>query len=283
MLRRSSRIASQSRKKEEILPKTRKRKQSAKSTKGKKSKISRGSSSNTKKKKPNTKKKISKKSTKKNTSKQTENGSKKKSSESKKSRKQSNKESKKIDIEENQSSSSNKGNIKQITINRAPVLTLWVAVVANQLGLSWETGLTLGKAIAGLFAFTKGRSLGLMEPSEKTKQERASERGQHFLQPILHAKVPCRNTSDGIRALAKGKPINPQAVQKYLEGKFGKEELKYAKNAMEYLVKSYRNTDELNTDAYHLYEQFRPTVVAGTKGWGRRNTLDLNYIRSLAK
>ena len=49
---------------------------------------------------------------------------------------------------------------KTVTINRAPVLTLWAAVVAEELGFDADTALTLGKAVAGLNAQTKGRSLG---------------------------------------------------------------------------------------------------------------------------
>ena len=35
-----------------------------------------------------------------------------------------------------------------IKINRAPVLTLWAAVVAERLGFDHEVALTLGKAVA---------------------------------------------------------------------------------------------------------------------------------------
>jgi hypothetical protein len=41
------------------------------------------------------------------------------------------------------------GNIR---INRAPVLTLWAAVVAERLGFDRDTALTLGQAVAGLSA-----------------------------------------------------------------------------------------------------------------------------------
>ncbi len=34
----------------------------------------------------------------------------------------------------------------KITINRAPVLTLWVAVVAERLGFAWDEAVTLGRA-----------------------------------------------------------------------------------------------------------------------------------------
>jgi hypothetical protein len=51
-----------------------------------------------------------------------------------------------------------------IQINRAPVLTLWAAVVAEQLGFDRDEALTLGRALAGLTAHTKGVRLGIFEP-----------------------------------------------------------------------------------------------------------------------
>ena len=39
-----------------------------------------------------------------------------------------------------------------VITNRAPVLTLWAAVVAERLGVDWEAALSLGKGLAGLTA-----------------------------------------------------------------------------------------------------------------------------------
>jgi hypothetical protein len=44
---------------------------------------------------------------------------------------------------------------RTIRINRAPVLTLWAAVVAERLGFDHDTALTLGRAAAGLNAYSK--------------------------------------------------------------------------------------------------------------------------------
>jgi hypothetical protein len=46
---------------------------------------------------------------------------------------------------------------KKIKINRAPVLTLWAAVVAERMGYNKGEALTLAKAVAGLNAQSKGR------------------------------------------------------------------------------------------------------------------------------
>jgi hypothetical protein len=45
-------------------------------------------------------------------------------------------------------------------VKRAPVLTLWAAVVAEQLGYSRNTALTLGRAIGGSTARLKVRTIG---------------------------------------------------------------------------------------------------------------------------
>jgi hypothetical protein len=65
----------------------------------------------------------------------------------------------------------------KISINRAPVLTLWAAVVAERLGFDPDEALTLGKSVAGLTAYRKGQSLGLFEPAPATlKKKRAAAR-----------------------------------------------------------------------------------------------------------
>jgi hypothetical protein len=52
-----------------------------------------------------------------------------------------------------------------VTINRAPVLSLWAAVVAERLGFDRDEALTLGKSVAGLTAQSKGQRLGIFTPS----------------------------------------------------------------------------------------------------------------------
>ena len=56
-------------------------------------------------------------------------------------------------------------------MNRAPVLTLGAAVAAEVLGFEQDEALTLGRAVAGLNAYSKGVSLGVFQPSPKEIQE----------------------------------------------------------------------------------------------------------------
>ncbi|GAB4478980.1 MAG: hypothetical protein OHK0044_26210 [Burkholderiaceae bacterium] len=55
----------------------------------------------------------------------------------------------------------------RVTVNRAPVLTLWAAVVAERLGFDRDEALTMGRVVAGLNAYAKGKSLGIFKPAPK--------------------------------------------------------------------------------------------------------------------
>lgn len=66
----------------------------------------------------------------------------------------------------------------QITINRAPVLTLWAAVVAERAGYDPEAALTLGKCVAGLNAQSKANSTwSLSAPSPPVRDAASPEVG----------------------------------------------------------------------------------------------------------
>ncbi len=173
---------------------------------------------------------------------------------------------------------------KKIKINRAPVLTLWATIVAERLGYDEQTALTLGKAVAGLNAQSKGRRLGIYE--EKTEEEKKEERRKEkpveldFIE-LLGRGIPVAKTPLGLRAAIKGEQIDPGGVEKYLKQKFG-DNLDEARAAMEKLAKAY-TPKQLETQAYSLYEKFRPEIPEGVKGWGMKGELDLEYIMSLAK
>jgi hypothetical protein len=173
--------------------------------------------------------------------------------------------------------------MNNLEINRAPVLTLWATVVAERLGFSHDEALTLGKAVAGLNAYSKGKALGLFKP---TPMELRSQRAAHakragvFHVELLHRAVPVLQTHEGLRAVAKDKPIEPASVQKYLVSKF-KDGLRPVVAVMQELAAS-REPADLAKEAYALYEQFRPDVPVGGAGWGAAGVLSLTRIRTLA-
>lgn len=175
---------------------------------------------------------------------------------------------------------------KKIKINRAPVLTLWATVVAERLGYDEDTALTLGKAVAGLNAQSKGKKLGIYEEkSEDEKKEEKRKEKDAAAEPkfveILGRGVPTVKTPDGLRAAEKGKPIYAESVATYLRQRFG-DDYEEARTAMEKLAKAY-TPKQLESKAYGLYEKFRPEIPEGKRGWGAKGELDLDYIRSLAE
>jgi len=168
----------------------------------------------------------------------------------------------------------------RIQINRAPVLTLWAAVVAERLGFERDEALSLGKAVAGLTAQIKGRNLGLFTPTpEHIRKERQEKRGEEFCIDLCNRAIPVIHTSGGVRALTKGAPIEPATVERYLRSKFG-DSLDRIREAMQTLARSF-TAQELAQTAFGLYEQFRPEIPEGVAGWGAKGELDLERVRSL--
>jgi hypothetical protein len=168
-----------------------------------------------------------------------------------------------------------------IRINRAPVLTLWAAVVAERLGFDHDEALTLGKAVAGLSAQAKCRRLGIFEPSPDSLEQKRREHGpDEAMIDFMQRHVPVIVTPDGIRASTHGKAMSPQSVEKYIAGKFGSH-LGEARAAMTALAKSIP-VSEINRTAFGLYTKFRPEVPEGVEEWGAAGALNLEAVRHAA-
>jgi hypothetical protein len=172
--------------------------------------------------------------------------------------------------------------VRTVEVNRAPVLTLWAAVVAERLGFEWAEAMTLGRVVAGLNAYAKGKALGIYKPHPKTlEEERRKKAAAPLHVDLLHRAVPVTRTPAGLRAVAKDRPVAPESVQRYLASKFG-EALEDTTDAMRALAEA-MDAEALAERAYALYEDFRPEVPAGARGWGAKGVLDLNKIRGLAR
>jgi len=169
----------------------------------------------------------------------------------------------------------------RVLVNRAPVLTLWAAVVAQRLGFHRDEALTLGRVVAGLNAYAKGRSLGIFKPAPEELRRKRAAPGQVLHVDLMHRAVPVVQTPDGLRALSKDKPVSPESVQRYLEGKFGG-----ALGAVEQALVALAHSlppEDLAQQAYELYEAFRPEVPPGVSGWGASGVLDLARVHALAR
>jgi hypothetical protein len=171
----------------------------------------------------------------------------------------------------------------RIAINRAPVLTLWSAIVAERLGFDEPAALTLGKALAGYTAQTKGQLLGIYHPRKRSETEQAgaeTEAGLVFVS-LMGRSLPALVTPDGIRAAERGHAADPESVRRYLQAKFG-DGLRSVEQAMRTLAASFP-PDRLEVEAYALYERFRPGVEKGKRGWGAEGVLDLEKILALRR
>lgn len=156
----------------------------------------------------------------------------------------------------------------RITINRAPVLTLWGAVVAARMGYGWDEALTFGKAVASVNAQAKGRALGIYGPpkGEKLAAGKATRigLGEEFWVEVVGRPVPAKRTAQGVRAVVGDQSLDPPSVERYLHGKL-KESYDAVRAAMERLAESF-SPQELAEIAYSLYETFRPRLPAGRRG-----------------
>ena len=169
----------------------------------------------------------------------------------------------------------------KIKINRAPVLTLWATVVAERLGFDDDAALTLGKAMAGYTAQSKGRWLGIYEEKEEDESEPRPLEPELVFVNLMGRSLPAVKTPAGLRAAEKGRPAEPDSVRRYLKTKFG-EQLDDVAKAMRALAASYP-AEHLEMEAYGLYERFRPKVERGKRGWGAEGVLDLEKILGLRR
>jgi hypothetical protein len=177
---------------------------------------------------------------------------------------------------------------EKIEINRAPVLTLWAAVVAERLGHGRLTALSLGSALAAINAQSKGRRLGIYGKGEAKGEGKGKGKGEsgrlELPEPdryvdLMGRAIPVLKTSRGPRAAIHGEEIEPEKVERYLESKFG-DHLTPARHALESLAAAYPPAT-LAAIAFSLYEKFRPEIPRGKKGWGARGVLDLGTVRAL--
>jgi hypothetical protein len=172
--------------------------------------------------------------------------------------------------------------MSEIKINRAPFLTLWASVVTRRLGYDEDEALTLGRAVAGLTAQSKGRRLGLYTPSsEEARREIDRKREEAGVQSVelMGRTIPCVKTPEGLRALSKATPADPKSVRKYLAGRF-KDALPAVESKLTALA-STCSPEALNAAGMDLYMRLRPNVPKGRAGWGKAGLLDTADIDAL--
>lgn len=155
-----------------------------------------------------------------------------------------------------------------IKINRAPVLHLFAACAAHfqHPDLPWSTCLSLGSAVAGICAISKGRAIG--EIPEKKEGEPNTHRQDETVE-VLGFQIPVR---DGVGFVGEQKkPPN----EGYLKSKFGERYEEVRKTTDEALTSWKGHEESFNKGGFHLYERFRP----GSGQWGAEGGLEVDKIR----
>ena len=167
-----------------------------------------------------------------------------------------------------------------IRVNRAPVLTLWAAVVAERLGHPPDTALTLGRFVAGSSARAKARRIGISDEKQEAEERhaRAAElKLRRQTVRLLGRDIPVMPADDGtLRAEDDGTPASAKSVQSYIARAFG-DRLADAWAAMDALAATLP-PEELNRVGFRLYERFRPDVPEGAQGWGAKGELRVERI-----
>lgn len=139
---------------------------------------------------------------------------------------------------------------------------------------SWETCLSIGGSIASLCAISKGRAIGKIDPPSESRDK--GSRGKKTDKETRHLEVmgfPMEIKDGVVTVDGKPKPLSEEAI----EGKFGgTDNYQRAKKVMQEALEAWvDDKDDLEKQAFHFYEQFRP----GSGGWGQKGELDLENVQ----
>ncbi|KAF2674421.1 hypothetical protein BT63DRAFT_9849 [Microthyrium microscopicum] len=157
-----------------------------------------------------------------------------------------------------------------VLINRSPVLQLWGACVAHKVhpDLPWSTCLSAGTSVARLCAVAKGKSIGVIEEKDKDEKDSTKKSAKSERLEVMHFKL-------------KKSDMKP-AKEELLSKKFG-DRYEDVRKVFEESLQSWSSDglEDLNKAAFHMYEEFRPTVKSGQGGWGKKGELDLDTVRKV--
>lgn len=195
-----------------------------------------------------------------------------------------NEDSKPKDLKQTEISTSSADKLERpITINRAPVLELWGACVAHftHPDLSWDLCLSIGSSISTITAISKGRAIGSIAPPDESKKRKGDDDDDEEDLPTINVMgFPIITKGDAV--MVKGKPKTTREAN--LQRKYGEGNYERAKDTMMEALESWKgDEDDLDGQAFHMYEKFRPDVATGQKGWGRKGELHLSKIKDVVR
>jgi hypothetical protein len=114
-----------------------------------------------------------------------------------------------------------------------------------------------------------------MDPADpdKKKEKKSSDGAKEEVE-VMHFKLRVK----GGKAYVGDKAQSPG--EDALRKKYG-EKYEVVKQAFEDALGGRKAGKELNDAAFKMYEEFRPTVSKGQKGWGRKGELDLDKVKEV--
>lgn len=105
-----------------------------------------------------------------------------------------------------------------IRVNRAPVLTLWAAIVAERLGHDADAAITLGRAVAGSSARVKAYAIGLEEKRENGGVREGAKPTPRQTVHLLGRDLSVVERNGSTYALDHDKPASSRPAHAYVEG-----------------------------------------------------------------
>lgn len=112
----------------------------------------------------------------------------------------------------------------------------------------------------------------------KTKKSKKKRDGDEI--KVMHFRLRVEDRLAVVGSEGKGKPGDEEALRR----KFGEGEYERVRSAFDDALKSWKgDEEELNKRGFGMYEEFRPDVSKGQKGWGRKGELRLENVRSVVE
>jgi hypothetical protein len=129
--------------------------------------------------------------------------------------------------------------------------------------------------VSTICAVAKGRSIGIV-PEKDGLDEKAKENEDLDVVRTMHFNLKLKDGLALVGSSSNGKPPGEDALRK----KFG-EAYGQVRGIFEEALESWKGKEEeLNERAFGFYEEFRPEVKNGQRGWGRKGVLDLEKVKA---
>lgn len=106
---------------------------------------------------------------------------------------------------------------------------------------------------------------------EKNDGEKSEDEALEVMQFKLHLE------DKKVYFAGKAQSTNEETLEKKYGGRYGD-----VKGMFEGVLKEWKGREEeLSKAAFGMYEDFRPNVAKGQKGWGRKGELSLENVRKV--